>query len=50
MTWKLRLLGTDVHVQKNYQEAMIDPKQILLKARTGQKIIQMVFDFVFCEF
>ena len=37
-------------VEKNYEEAVVDPKQILLKTHTGQTIIQMVFNLVFRGF
>ena len=37
-------------VEKNYEEAVVDAKQILLKTHAGQTIIQMVFNFVFRGF
>ena len=38
-------------VEKNYEEAVVDAKQILLKTHAGgQTIIQMVFNLVFRGF
>ena len=36
--------------EKNFEEAVVDPNQILLKTQTGQTIIQMVFNLVFHGF